>query len=137
MRYGVLHDLAWAVWLGTPIDLSMGWFNCIWQADANAAALQALAHAAVPPLILNVTGHETLRVRDVAEEFGTLMNRKTEFVGDEAPDALLSDASKSLALLEARRFDAGQLIRWTADWVMRGGGSLGKPTHFEERSGQF
>src|SRR5436305_682421 len=34
MRYGVLRDLAERVGRGEPIDLTMGWFNCIWQADA-------------------------------------------------------------------------------------------------------
>jgi hypothetical protein len=30
-----------------------------------------------------------------------------------------------------------QLIEWTADWVRRGGATLGKPTHFESRDGSF
>jgi hypothetical protein len=30
-----------------------------------------------------------------------------------------------------------QMLRWIADWVMRGGASLGKPTHFESRDGKF
>jgi hypothetical protein len=29
------------------------------------------------------------------------------------------------------------LISWTADWLERGGRLLGKPTHFEERTGRF
>ena len=29
------------------------------------------------------------------------------------------------------------MMRWIADWVMRGGESLGKPTHFEARDGKF
>jgi hypothetical protein len=29
------------------------------------------------------------------------------------------------------------MLRWIADWVMRGGASLGKPTHFESRDGKF
>ena len=42
MRYGVLVDLAKQVLAGSPIDLAMGYFNVIWQADANAIALRAL-----------------------------------------------------------------------------------------------
>src|SRR5262249_52247745 len=49
LRYGVLVDLAQAVWAGETIDLSMGHFNTIWQGDANAMALRALEHVASPP----------------------------------------------------------------------------------------
>ena len=48
MRYGVLVDLARKVLAGRPIDLAMGYFNVIWQADANAIALRAFDHAATP-----------------------------------------------------------------------------------------
>ena len=61
MRYGVLVDLARKVLAGTPIDLAMGYFNVIWQADANAIALRAFDHAATPPTVLNVTGPEIAR----------------------------------------------------------------------------
>jgi hypothetical protein len=29
------------------------------------------------------------------------------------------------------------MIGWTADWLRRGGASLGKPTHYEVRDGRF
>jgi hypothetical protein len=29
------------------------------------------------------------------------------------------------------------LLDWTADWVRRGGLSLGKPTHYEARDGKY
>jgi hypothetical protein len=29
------------------------------------------------------------------------------------------------------------MLDWTADWVMRGQPSLGKPTHFETRDGKY
>jgi len=29
------------------------------------------------------------------------------------------------------------LIDWQAEWILSGGRSLGKPTHFEERKGNF
>jgi hypothetical protein len=31
----------------------------------------------------------------------------------------------------------GTLLDWTAAWARRGGRSLGKPTHFEVRDGQY
>ena len=36
LRYGVLVDLARKVHAGEPVDLAMGYFNAIWQGDANA-----------------------------------------------------------------------------------------------------
>lgn len=137
MRYGVLVDLAQKVWAGQPIDLSMGHFNCIWQADANAAALRAFDHVAIPPFVLNVTGSEVLGVRDVCEEVGSAMKREVMFVGMEAGDALLSNASVMVQRFGAPRVATSRVIEWTADWVMRSGASLGKPTHFETRNGKF
>jgi hypothetical protein len=33
--------------------------------------------------------------------------------------------------------DARQLIEWIADWIMRGGDTLGKATRFEVRDCRF
>lgn len=137
MRYGVLVDLAQRIARREPIDLSMGYFNVIWQADANAMALAALAHATSPATILNLAGREELSVRAVAEELGRRMNVPVTFTGVEAGDALLSNGGRGWQLFGAPRVDAGQLIAWTAEWIGRGGESLGKPTHFESRAGQF
>jgi hypothetical protein len=30
-----------------------------------------------------------------------------------------------------------EVIRWTADWIKRGGRVLGKPTHFEICDGKY
>ena len=30
-----------------------------------------------------------------------------------------------------------RIVRWTAQWVTRGGESLGKPTHFSTRDGKY
>jgi nucleoside-diphosphate-sugar epimerase len=137
MRYGVLTDLARKVWAGEPIDLAMGYLNTIWQGDANAMALRALEHVAVPPTVLNVTGPELLGVRAVAERFGQLLGREVTFRGVEESDAILSGAGKALTLFGPPRIDADRLIALTADWVRRGGPDLGKPTHFEVRDGGF
>jgi nucleoside-diphosphate-sugar epimerase len=137
LRYGVLVDLAQRVLAGEPVDLGMGQLNAIWQADANAMALGAFDHVASPPFVLNVAGPETLSVRRVAEEFGRLLGRPVRFQGTEAADALLSNGQLGHRLFGYPRVGAGQMIRWIADWLRRGGPTLGKPTHFEVRDGKF
>ena len=69
LNYAVeMRTACWWTWhsacgAGMTIDLSMGRFNCIWQGDANAVALQAFDHVASPPFVLNMTGEEVLSVR--------------------------------------------------------------------------
>lgn len=137
LRYGVLVDLAHRVWANEAVDLSMGYFNVLWQGDANAMALRALAHCATPPRIINLAGPERLSVRTVCEEFGRRMNRVPRFYGREAETALLNDARRGYQLVGRPSVDAEQLIAWVAEWVSHGGANLGKPTHFESRDGQF
>jgi len=137
LRYGVLVDLAQQVLAGRTIDLDMGYFNIIWQGDANALALRAFDHLASPAWIVNVAGAERLSVRDVCEQLGRLMNKPARFAGIESNSALLSDSRLGMQKLGPVRVSAGQLIEWVARWVSRGGRSLGKPTHFESRDGRF
>lgn len=137
LRYGVLVDLARKVWDERPIDLTMGAFNVIWQADANARCLAALAHTASPPEVINLAGPELLSVRRVCQQFGELFGKPVKFTGVEGPDALLNNGQKGHRLFGYPRVSAEQMIHWIADWVARGGVSLGKPTHFEVRDGKF
>jgi len=65
------------------------------------------------------------------------MGKTVSFSGEECPTALLSNASKAFGLFGHPRVSAEQIIRWTADWVVRGQPLLGKPTHFESREGKF
>ena len=137
MRYGVLVDLARRVFDREPIDVTMGYFNAIWQADANAMALAAVAHTSSPPLVVNIAGGEELSVRSTCIELARLLGVEVTFTGREAADALLSNGTRGRMLLGTPRVDASRLVAWTADWVRRGGESLDKPTHFESRSGRF
>jgi nucleoside-diphosphate-sugar epimerase len=138
LRYGVLTDLARRILGGEPVDVRMGWVNVIWQGDANALALAALAHASAPEaFVVNVAGRETLRVADLARALAERMERPVSFTGDEAPDALLSDASRMGGLLGDPLLDVDTLLDWVAEWVRRGGTLLGKPTKFERRDGRF
>lgn len=137
MRYGVLLDLAMQVQAGQAIDLAMGNFNAIWQADANAMTLAALAHVASPPFVLNIAGPEILSVRRVCQQLGQLLGKTVNFKGQEAADALLSNGQLGHRLFGYPRVGPLQMIHWLADWVGRGGATLGKPTHFEVRDGVF
>ena len=137
LRYGVLVDLAEMVRDEKPVDLTTGFFNVIWQSDANALALQALAHLSTPPLLINIAGTAILSVRDVCTQIGRRMNKQVRFIGEEANNALISNAARSFELIERPGVQAEQMIQWTADWVMRGGENLGKATHYASRDGKF
>lgn len=137
MRYGLLVDLARQIVAGTPIDLTMGHANVIWQGDANAMSLAALREASSPPYVVNIAGREELSVREVCVALADRMGRAVQFTGTEAGDALLSNGSRGWTDLGSPQVALTQVIEWTADWVARGGSSLGKPTHFESRDGRF
>jgi nucleoside-diphosphate-sugar epimerase len=137
LRYGVLVDIAQKVYSCAPVPLSMGYLNAIWQSDASAMALQALSSASAPPFMVNITGPELLSVRRVAEEFGRRLHKPVRFAGVESEDALLSNAQKAFDLFGHPRITSDQMMNWITDWVARGGETLAKPTHFEERSGKF
>jgi nucleoside-diphosphate-sugar epimerase len=138
LRYGVLTDLAVRVTSRQPIDLAMGYVNVIWQGDANALALAALARAAAPdPYVVNVAGPDVLRVADLATALGARLGVEPAFTGAEAPDALLSRSTRMHDLLGDPLLPLATLLDWVADWVARGGTLLGKPTSFEKRDGRF
>ncbi len=137
MRYGVLHDIATKVAHGTPINVSLGHVNFIWQGDAAAQALRCLAHCEVPTSPINVSGHEILAVRDLAAKLGALLGREPVIVGSEQPTAWLTDTSQAVKLFGLPVVDTERLIAWTADWVARSMPSLGKPTKYEVRDGRY
>lgn len=137
LRYGVLVDLAQRILAGEPIDLAMGHFNIIWQGDSNAMTLLAFDRVTSPPLVLNVTGPERLGLREVSERIGNLLGREPKFSGTEQETTCLGNAANAHQWFGQPRVNADQLIEWVADWVRRGGDTLGKPTHFEVRDGKY
>ena len=137
LRYGVLYDLAEKVFNEKNIPLNMGYFNCIWQGDANMIAALSLNEVSSPPNKINVTGMDVHYVRKTAECFGNYFNKKISFSGKEEKSALLSNAQLSYNKFLFERVSFEQMLEWTAHWVMAGNPSLNKPTHFEERAGNF
>ena len=137
MRYGVLHDVASRVQSGDAIDLSTGHVNVVWQGDANAMVLRALGACTAPTSPLNVSGPETISIRWLAEAFGERLGKKPVFSGTEAPAAWLVNTSEAMRLFGYPRVPLARLIDWTADWIARGLPTLGKPTGYGKRDGEF
>ncbi|MBR4289827.1 MAG: NAD(P)-dependent oxidoreductase [Oscillospiraceae bacterium] len=138
LRYGVLHDIAQTILSGKSVDLSaMPSFNCIWQKDANEAAIRLLLHTSPDVSIVNVTGPETAGVKRTAQQLAKALGKEVTFVGEEAPTAYLNNAGKMFTLFGYPTVCLDALIQWQAEWLNCGGRSLGKPTHFEERNGNY
>ncbi|MGK5508588.1 NAD-dependent epimerase/dehydratase family protein [Brevibacillus formosus] len=137
LRYGVLLEVAKAVFEKNPVDLAMGHVNVIWQGDANDMALRSLTLCTTPPRVLNVTGPETVSIRWLAEQFAKVFQVDPLFVNLEQETALLSNATNAHQLFGYPRVTLGQMVQWTAEWVKAGGESWGKPTRFQERKGEF
>jgi nucleoside-diphosphate-sugar epimerase len=137
LRYGALVDVARRVFAGDSVDLTIGFFNAIWQGDANSYALRSLALCSTPPTILNVTGPERISVREIAQWFGLAFGTRPRFANSEGPLALLSDSSRCRGRLGEPVVPLAVLRQWVAHWVQAGGPSLGKPTHFEVVDGRF
>jgi nucleoside-diphosphate-sugar epimerase len=137
VTYGVLMEIARSVKEKKPVDLSMGHVNVIWQCDANEIALRALHHCSVPSKILNVTGPEIIPVRWIAKEFGKLFGQSPEFVNQEQDTALLSNAAESFRLYGYPKVPLKKMMEVIVEWINEGGRVINKPTHFQERKGQF
>jgi hypothetical protein len=137
LRYGVLVDIAFAVYRGQTVDLRMGIVNVIWQGDANSMCLRTFAHCASPPLVLNITGPETISVREAARQFGRRFDKKPVFSGEESPAALLNNAARAHQLFGYPKVTLGDMMDWVASWIEKGAPLLNKPTHFQTRDGNF
>jgi nucleoside-diphosphate-sugar epimerase len=136
MRYGVLHDVARKVLQREPIDLAMGHANIIWQGEANDWALRALANCDTPTTPLNISGPK-VSIREVAKALGQRLGIEPVLTGQEAPTAWLVDCAQAFELFGEPQVGLDHMLDWTADWVQRGGATLGKPTHYEARDGKY
>ncbi|MRD49096.1 NAD(P)-dependent oxidoreductase [Caenimonas koreensis] len=136
MRYGVLHDVAQKVLNRQPIDLAMGHANIIWQGEANDWTLRCLAHCTAPTSALNMSGPK-VSIRAVAKALGERLGIAPVLQGEEAPTAWLIDSSEAYRLFGPPAVSLATMLDWTADWMRRGGESLGKPTHYEARDGKY
>ena len=115
----------------------MGYVNVIWQGDANEYAIRSLLHCQSPANKLNITGPETISVQWLAEQFGKHFEKKPIFENKPAETALLNNASRSFELFGQPFVSLNEMIMMTVEWVKSGGKEIGKPTHFQERKGDF
>jgi hypothetical protein len=119
-----------------PIDLTMGHANIIWQGDANDWALRALAHCDTPTSALNLSG-PIISIRAVAEGLVRRLGVSALLTGQEADTAWLLNCEQAFALFGPPTVSLETMLDWTADWMQRGMGSIGKPTHYESRDGTY
>lgn len=136
-RYGALHDVATWVRNGTPIDIRTGVANCIWQGDSTSHILRCLLHGSVPANPINIGTPRTTSIRQVAERFGELFGRKPIYSGVEAETAWHNDCREAQSLFGDPVVDLETMIRWNASWLNDGLPIHHKPTHYEEREGNF
>jgi len=138
LRYGVMVDIGRAVFERRPISLAMPYVNVIWQRDANSWCLRSFAYCQSPPFVLNITGPETLSVRELALEFGQHFGIEPIFRPElEGSTSLLNNAAKAGELFGRPTATPAEMIGWIADWIRHGGVMLNKPTHFQTRDGKF
>ena len=137
LRYGVVLEIAKAVYEQRPIDLTTGNVNVIWQGDANEIAIRAFQYCETPAKILNVTGPETLSVQWLANQFGMLFGKAPVFINEPQPTALLNNASEAHRMFGYPKVTIRQIIELTAAWIKEGGETFNKATHFQERAGKF
>jgi len=136
-RYGIIVDLTRKILNDEPVDVTMGAVNLIWQRDANDYIIRSIRLAHSPAAILNVTGPETILVRDLAEQIGRQLNKQPKFVYQEAPTALLSDASLCFNEFGNPRMKLEEMVFTIANWVSAGKTTLNKPTKYNTRNGKF
>ena len=136
-RYGIIVDLTVKILNDEPIDVTMGAVNLIWQADANDYIIRAITLAASPPAILNVAGPDIMPIRRLAELIAQTLHRKPKFISQEAPTALLSDASYCMSVFGRPQTSLEQMVSMIAEWVAAGKPILKKPTKYNVRNGKF
>ncbi|MBO5315804.1 MAG: NAD(P)-dependent oxidoreductase [Clostridia bacterium] len=137
LRYGVIFDCAKKIIDGTPISLTTPCFNFIWQGSANEIAIRGLLHCESPMKIMNVTGPETVSIKETSIKLGKYLGKEPVFEGEEGNTAYLNNAGLAMETFGYPEVSAETLIKWQAEYILDGGRTIDKPTHFEERKGSY
>lgn len=136
-RYGIIVDLTLKILNNESIDLTTGAVNLIWQRDANDYIIQAISLAESPPAVLNVTGPDTVFIRQLAGQIGRELNKEPKFISREAQTALLSNASYCFSLFGEPKTTLEEMVSMIVKWVTSGKKVLNKPTKYDIRDGKF
>lgn len=138
LRYGVLFDLAKDIMDRKPINLDVGFFNCIWQGDVCEYAIRSLLHCKNPPEILNITGPETISIQWAARKMGELLGQEPVYSeNNQAEKAIFSNVNKMTALMGYPKMSLFPMMEMVAEWVKSGGKTIDAPTHFETTNGKY
>jgi nucleoside-diphosphate-sugar epimerase len=137
LRYGVLVDIAQKVYSGDVVDVTTGYFNCIWQGDANDIIIRTLSLADSPAKALNLSSTKAYSIRSLTKMFSSLMSKEARIGGNEAQNAFLSDTSLMREIFGEPTIPIETVVQWTAEWIKTGRRTLNKPTHFEVRDGKY
>lgn len=137
LRYGVLADIAQTVAAKEPVSISTGHVNVVWQGYANEVVLRSLGRATPDVFRINLTGPEVLSVEAVARQFGELLSQEVRIMEEPHDEALLSDATRCIAMFGPPSIDAQRLIELQADWILSGLPLTGRPTKWAVRDGKF
>ncbi len=119
LRKGVMQHVARKVFKNEVIDLSLGHVNVIWQGDFASQLLRAFHHCTTPTTPLNVTGPETVSLRDLALSLGKIFGKEPRFEGSEAEKIWLVNSGAATRLFGYPIVSLSHMIHWTADWVAR------------------
>ena len=136
-RYGIIVDLTLKILNNEPVDLTMGTVNLIWQRDANDYIIQAMSLVKSPPAILNVTGADTVPIRQLAEQIGKEIDKEPKFISQEATIALLSNASYCFSQFGYPKTTLEEMVSMIVKWVTASKKILNKPTKYDIRDGKF
>ena len=137
LRYGVLYDIASSILKEEPISLTMPAFNCIWQGDANEMAIRGLLRASTADTIYNVTGPAIVSMEYAATRLGQLLGKAPVLVDAPTETAYVANSAKAMQEFGYPLVDINTLLAWQAEWILTGGRSLNKPTHYETRNGKY
>jgi len=137
LRYGVLLEIAKTVYNNKPLNITSSYANVIWQGDANEIAIRSLLHCNYPIEVLNVTGNTAIRIKDIAYKFADIFNTTPIFEGSESTMCLLSNSSKCTKLFGENSTSLNDMITMISVWIKNNGETIDKPTHFQERKGNF
>ncbi len=135
-RYGVLQEIADWVNNGVPIPLETGVVNVMWQGDAINHFARLLAHTDSPTTPVNIGGPELVSVRQLAMQFGRILDKTPVFTGSEV-DCLVVNCEQAAVELGNPYIPVRTMVRWVAEWTSAGQPTIGKPSKFQVRTGSF